>query len=195
MSKGSARTMTKNEENLTKVTVGELKPIDSSIYLSPYDPVWPLSFTRLADLINNALGDKVMLLEHVGSTSVPRLSAKPVIDMVLVVSDSADESSYVPSLEKQGFVLRIREPEWFEHRMLKAPNIEGNLHVFTFGCKEIDRMLAFRDWLRNHEGDRIRYEKAKRTLSRRTWRYIQDYANAKSGVVQEILTRALSSMK
>jgi GrpB-like predicted nucleotidyltransferase (UPF0157 family) len=195
MMKGSARAMTKSEDYLAKVTIGELKPIDSSIFLSPYNPDWPLSFSRLAQLINNALADKVLLLEHVGSTSVPGLSAKPIIDIVLAVSDSADETSYVPLLEAQGFVLRIREPEWVEHRMFKTPGTNGNLHVFTFGCKEIDRMLAFRNWLRTHEGDRLQYESVKRTLSARTWRHVQDYADAKSGVVEEILTRALASKK
>lgn len=183
------------EEYLAKVTIGEPKPLNSTIYLAPYDPGWPLVFVKLAGLVRNALGNKVFLLEHVGSTSVPGLSAKPVIDMLLAVSDSADESSYVPPLEKQGFVLKIREPDWFEHRMLKAPGTEANLHVFTAGCKEIERMLVFRDWLRTHEEDRNRYESVKRALAARSWKYVQDYADAKSEVVQEILARALNLTK
>ena len=135
-----------------------------------------------------------MLLEHVGSTSVPGLSAKPIIDIVLAVANSADESSYVPLLEEKGFVLRIREPDWFEHRVLKTPDIAGNLHVFSVGCEEIDRMLAFRNWLRSDDDDRRFYEETKRELAARTWKDIQNYADAKSEIVQEILARALGSI-
>jgi GrpB-like predicted nucleotidyltransferase (UPF0157 family) len=182
-----------SEEYLAAVTVGEQERLDGNIYLAPYDPEWPAEFARQAERIREALGDKVLLLEHVGSTSVPELSAKPVIDMVLAVSDSADESSYVPPLEEHGFVLRIREPDWFEHRVLKAPHAAGNLHVFSKGCEEIDRMLVFRDWLREHERDRRLYEETKKKLAAQTWKYTQHYADAKSEVVQEILTHALKT--
>jgi len=163
----------------------------TSIYLAPYDPNWPKHFSLHADRIRDALGERVLLLEHVGSTSVPGLSAKPIIDMVLAVSNSADEPSYVPPLEARGFVLRIREPDWFNHRLLNPPSPEGNLHVFSLGCEEIARMLAFRDWLRTHDDDRQLYEQAKRRLAARTWKDTQNYADAKSEVVQEILGRAL----
>jgi GrpB-like predicted nucleotidyltransferase (UPF0157 family) len=113
--------------------------------------------------------------------------------MVLAVSDSADESSYVAPLESLGFVMRIREPDWFQHRMLKAPEPDGNLHVFTVGCPEIDRMLAFRDWLRTHDDDRKLYEETKRQLAARIWKDIQDYADAKSEVIHDILARAQRS--
>ena len=85
-------------------------------------------------------------------------SAKPIIDIVLAVSDSADERAYVPPMEAAGYVLRIREPDWFEHRLFKGPDTNINLHVFSEGCPEIDRMLAFRDRLRTHDDERIRYE-------------------------------------
>ena len=189
--KGPAAKATTTDEYLLAVTVGERKPLNSTIYLAPYDPDWPSQFSRQASHIRDALSEKVLLLEHVGSTSVPGLSAKPIIDMVLAVSNSADEPSYVPLLEEKGFVLRIREPDWFEHRLLKTPDIAGNLHVFSVGCDEIDRILAFRNWLRLHDDDRRLYEETKRELAARTWKDIQNYADAKSEVVQEILTRAL----
>jgi GrpB-like predicted nucleotidyltransferase (UPF0157 family) len=170
--------------------VGERRPFNSTVYLAPYDPAWPSLFDRLQTQIRAALGDGVLLLEHVGSTSVPGLSAKPIIDMVLAVADSSDESSYVNALEEEGYVLRIREPDWFEHRLLKSPEIEGNLHVFSEGCEEIEQMLLFRDWLRSHADDRLLYEETKRELAARTWKYRQNYADAKSKVVQEILARA-----
>lgn len=178
------------EEQILAVTIGERQPHNDTVYLAPYDPQWPAQFAHLAGLVRAALGDDVLLLEHVGSTSVPGLAAKPVIDVVLAVADSSDEAAYVPRLEAQGFTLRIREPEWYEHRLLKAPGIKGNLHVFSQGCPEIAQMLLFRDWLRSHPGDRRRYEGAKRELAARTWRYTQNYADAKSAIVQEILARA-----
>ena len=191
-SKGLARKTDTNDEDQRAVTVGERKPRNSAIHLAPYDLDWPSQFLLHARRILDALSVKVLLLEHVGSTSVPGLSAKPVIDMVLAVADSADEPSYVPALEEQGFVMRIREADWLEHRLLKAPDIDGNLHVFSEGCVEIDRMLTFREWLRVHDADRMLYENTKRELAARTWKYTQNYADAKSEVIQEILTRALS---
>jgi len=180
-----------SDERLRAVTVGDLSPLDGSILLAPYDPDWPRMYAAFERQIRDALGSKVLLLEHVGSTSVPGLSAKPIIDMVMAMPDSADEESYVAPLERIGFVLTIREPDWFEHRLLKAPAIDGNLHVFSRACAEIDRMLAFRDWLRTNDDDRMLYERAKHELAARHWRHTQNYADAKSAVVSEILGRAL----
>ncbi len=178
------------DEQIFAATVGERQQLNSTIYLAPYDPAWPSLFRRLSNLIQAALGHKILLLEHVGSTSVPGLSAKPIIDMVLAVEDSSDEGSYVGPLEEGGFRLRVREPDWYEHRVLKSPDPRGNLHVFSDGCEEIGQMLLFRDWLRSHDEDRSLYEKTKRELAARTWKYTQDYADAKSEVVQQILARA-----
>ena len=170
--------------------MGELRPLNAPIQLAPYDPEWPLKFASLAARIRRALAEHVVLLEHTGSTSVEHLSAKPIIDIVLAVADSSDESAYVAPLESQGFQLWIREPEWFEHRLLKFADPEANLHVFSAGCAEIDRMLAFRDRLRAHEEDRRLYEVTKVALAARSWEYVQDYADAKSAVIREILARA-----
>jgi GrpB-like predicted nucleotidyltransferase (UPF0157 family) len=152
--------------------------------------MWESSFSLLARRIREALGAKVRLLEHVGSTSVRGLAAKPVIDIVLAVADSTDESSYVPFLERHGFSLRLREPEWFEHRLFKCPDVECNLHVFSDGCDEIERMTAFRDRLRACEQDRREYEDKKRELAARSWPRVQDYADAKTDIVRAILSRA-----
>lgn len=179
-----------DDDYLKAVTIGERERVDGVVRLVPYDPAWPAQFERLAALVRVALGDRDLLLEHVGSTSVPGLSAKPIIDMVLAVADSSDEGSYVPALEQQGFALRIREPQWFQHRLLKTPCTDGNLHVFSQGCDEIGRMLAFRDWLRTHEDDRVLYEQTKQRLAAQVWKYTQHYADAKTEVIQEILRRA-----
>jgi len=179
------------EEYIQSVTLGGHKPLNSSVVLSPYDPDWPTRYATLASQVRSALGSQVLLLEHVGSTSVEGLSAKPVIDMLLLVEDSADEAAYVPALEAGGFRLHIREPGWNEHRLLKGTDIKANLHVFSEGCKEAARMLAFRDWLRAHPADRALYERTKRELAARTWKYTQHYADAKSAVVEQILRRAM----
>jgi GrpB-like predicted nucleotidyltransferase (UPF0157 family) len=179
-----------SDEELQKVTVGKLKPHNATIHLEEYDPRWPELFKREAKRIRSALGDKVLRLEHVGSTSVPGLCAKPVIDILLVVKDSSDESAYVSALEKAGYLLRIREPEWFEHRLFKGPDTDINLHVFSLGAEEIDRMLRFRDWLRSQEADRKKYARVKRRLAKKKWRHIQNYADAKSSIIREIMERA-----
>jgi GrpB-like predicted nucleotidyltransferase (UPF0157 family) len=178
------------EEQIIAATIGPRQPLNKTIYLAPYDPAWPSLFTRLKKQIQEALGEEMLLLEHVGSTSVPGLSAKPIIDMVMAVADSSDEASYVKPLEEKGYTLRIREPDWYEHRLLKPPQVPGNLHVFSVGCPEIEQMVLFRDWLRNHTDDRTLYEATKRELAARTWKYTQNYADAKSEVVQSILARA-----
>jgi GrpB-like predicted nucleotidyltransferase (UPF0157 family) len=155
--------------------------------------MWPRLFEREAERIRAALGERVVLLEHVGSTSVPGLAAKPKIDILLAVADSADEPSYVPALEGAGYVLYLREPDWFEHRVFKGPDTDINLHVFSQGCPEIDRMLLFRGWLRSNAADRQLYERTKRELAQRNWKYVQNYADAKTAVVEEILARAQAS--
>ena len=177
-------------EYLRGVTIGERTPLNGPVRLVPYDTDWPEQFALHAKFIREALSETVLLLEHVGSTSVPGLSAKPVIDMVLAVSDSSDEGSYVTALAARGFVLRIREADWFQHRLLKAPGTSGNLHVFSAGCKEIGRMVIFRDWLRTHDDDRRLYEETKRTLAAQVWKQTQHYADAKSEVIRGILGRA-----
>jgi GrpB-like predicted nucleotidyltransferase (UPF0157 family) len=180
------------DDEIRAATIGEPTRVDGPINLADYDPTWPASYEREAARIRAILGGRVRLLEHVGSTSVPGLAAKPIIDIVLGVADSADEVAYVPSMEAGGYVLRIREPGWFEHRLFKGPDASVNLHVFSAGCSEIDRMLAFRDRLRTHDDERRIYEAAKRDLASRDWTYIQHYADAKGEVVEAIIARALA---
>jgi len=184
--------MSEREAELRAVTVGELKPLSGPVELVDYDPTWPGLFDREAERIRAALGDRVLLLEHTGSTSVPGLAAKPIVDITLAVPDSADEDAYLPALEAAGYVLRIREPDWYEHRVFKGPDTNVNLHVFSDGCPEIDRMLNFRDRLRSDAADRELYEQTKRELAAQEWNYMQDYADAKTAVVKEILARAAS---
>lgn len=179
-----------SEEELQAVTIGPLQPLTGKVRVVEYDPAWPKQYAAEERKIRAALSERVLLLEHVGSTSVPHLAAKPILDILLVVADSADEASYVPELEHAGYVLRIREPEWYEHRVLKGTSPDVNLHVFSPYCMEVERMLLMRDWLRAHDDDRELYERTKRELAQRAWKYTQNYADAKTEVVESILARA-----
>jgi GrpB-like predicted nucleotidyltransferase (UPF0157 family) len=178
---------------LTETTIGEPQQLSGRIEIRDYDPEWSRLYAREEERIRGILGVRVILLEHAGSTSVPGLPAKPVIDIVLEVPDSADEPAYADDLEAAGYPLRIREPDWFEHRLFKGPDTNVNLHVFSAGCEESDRMLLLRDWLRASEADRELYARAKRDLAARDWKYVQQYADAKTAVVTEILARADAS--
>lgn len=144
----------------------------SVIAIVDHDPAWTDHFAEAAHRIRRALAPSgsVVGIDHVGSTSVPGLPAKPIIDIALVVDDPTAEEDYVPALAEAGFVLTIREPAWYEHRMLKRLDpepgqLDCNLHVFGPRCAEVARMRLFRDWLREHEDERGTYETAKRTAA------------------------------
>jgi GrpB-like predicted nucleotidyltransferase (UPF0157 family) len=177
------------EASLRAAWVTEPPRLDGPVTLAAYDPGWPALFEREAARLRGVLGPRVRLLEHIGSTSVPGLAAKPVIDILMVVADPADESGYVAPLEQAGYRLVIREPDWHQHRVLKGPDTDINLHVHAEGSPEIGRNLRFRDHLRADQADRELYQRAKQELAGRHWAYIQQYADAKSGVVQDILRR------
>jgi GrpB-like predicted nucleotidyltransferase (UPF0157 family) len=179
-------------DELEQRRIGGPMPLTRPIELREYDPRWPDQYAEQATRLRAALGERLLRIEHVGSTSVPGLPAKPIIDIALEVPDSADEPAYVPDLEAAGYALRIREPDWFEHRLLRPPDGAAHLHAFSASCAETDRMVRFRDWLRANDADRELYLATKRDLAARDWKYMQQYADAKSGVVSQILARAMS---
>ena len=159
------------EEQIKRTEVGLTpKQLSGQVVLVDYDPAWPGLFAREYERIKTALGENALSIEHVGSTSVPGLAAKPIIDILLVVASSADEKSYLPALEAAGYVLGIREPDWHEHRMFKGPDTNINLHVFSQGDDEIERMLTFRAWLRENSTDRNSYLRIKRELAQKNWK-------------------------
>jgi GrpB-like predicted nucleotidyltransferase (UPF0157 family) len=178
------------DRELAEVTIGGPRPLLGPVEIHDYDPGWPRLYGREEARIRSVIGDRAIRIEHVGSTSVPGLPAKPIVDIALEVPDSADEAAYVPELERAGYVLRIREPDWFEHRLFKGPDTDVNVHVFPAGCEEVDRMLLFRDRLRENAADRELYAAKKRELAAREWKYMQQYADAKTAVVHEIMARA-----
>jgi len=182
-----------SEADIRRATIGPVVFRNGPIVLVGYDPRWPGMYAREADRIRAALAGLALQVEHVGSTSVPGLAAKPIIDIVLAVPDSADEQAYVPALERAGYVLRNREPGWLEHRMFKGPETDLNLHVFSAGEPEIDRMIGFRDWLRSPDDERDAYLRVKQELAQRSWRHVQHYADAKTAIIQQILARAAAA--
>lgn len=174
-------------------------PVNGQIRIVPYNHRWPFMYERERDRIVNVLGERGISIDHVGSTSVPGLAAKPIIDILLVVVDCADEDAFVPDLEEAGYVLRIREPAdtanpLFDgtepHLVFKGAEIDLNLHVWTSGSGEVVRNLLFRDWLRHNSADRELYERTKLDLACRDWQNVQQYAEAKTNVIEEIRGRA-----
>jgi GrpB-like predicted nucleotidyltransferase (UPF0157 family) len=180
------------EDQIQAYSVDILDPLTGPIAFVEYDPAWPALFAREEARIRATLGDRVVRLEHTGSTSVSGLAAKPIIDMTMLVPDVTDEPAYVPDLEAAGYrlVIHEHEPEWYDHRVFKGPDTNVNLHVFSAGCPELERMVGFRDWLRTHDEDRDLYEATKRDLVGRDWKYVQNYADAKTEVVEAIAARA-----
>jgi GrpB-like predicted nucleotidyltransferase (UPF0157 family) len=169
----------------------------TEISVAEYDSSWPLRYERLAHLIRAALGPTVLALDHVGSTAVPGLAAKPTIDVDLTVPDSGAESTYVPALEAFGFRLVIRESWWYGHRLLRHGEPRCNLHVWSPGCPEPARHLVFRDWLRANPADRELYARTKRTASERARAIdgdVEAYNAHKEAALREIYARAFTAL-
>lgn len=163
-------------------------PPPEPLAIVPYDSRWPHRYQTLAGQIRCAFGKTALEVDHVGSTSVPGLAAKDVIDIDLTVPDPRDESAYVPALEQIGYVLTVREPSFHQHRCLRLATPRANLHVFGPDCPEAIRHRMFRDWLRTHAEDRARYEDAKRAAIPGGGN-VMDYNLRKQHVIREIYAR------
>ena len=187
---GDRRSDEELEEYLPQVLIGGVEsPV---IEIVDYDPGWTRRFVSEAERIRAALPGHELLIEHIGSTAVPGLAAKPIIDILLVVVDSADEGSYLPALEAAGYALRVREPDFHEHRMLRTPAKDVHVHVFSPDSPEIGRHLLLRDRLRRDAADRELYARAKRRLAARRWPTMDHYAEAKTEVIEAIIARAVA---
>lgn len=164
-------------------------PVNGRIAIVPHDPKWPYLFRQEADRIRGALGERALTIEHVGSTAVPGLDARPCIDVLMVVDDPDDGSTYLPELERAGYSMSVRSTDRVEYRLLKGSRVNVNLFVFSENCAEPRRMRAFRDLLIADEEARERYAAFKRELGERTWERLQDYIDARNGIVSELMTR------
>jgi|SRR5690606_25188911 len=168
-------------------------PRASEIAIVEPDPAWPERFEAVAARVRDALGARALALDHVGSTSVAGLPAKPIIDIDLIVARPADEASWLPQLERAGFVLTVREPWWHEHRVLKLADPDANLHVFGPEAPEPWRHRIFRDHLRRSPDDRARYADVKREAARASTaagELMEQYNARKSAAIREIYARA-----
>ena len=182
-----------DRENQNRAAYVDIMPrLTGPIQIVDYQSNWPELFQKEANNIGQILGNLVITLDHVGSTAVPGLAAKPIIDIDLSVANSADEPSYLPLLEAAGYRLIIREPDWQQHRMLKGPDIDINLHVWTIGSLEVKRHLVFRDWLRTHADDRELYSQLKKNLANQFFDYMYQYSDAKAHLISQIYERASS---
>lgn len=174
-----------SDEHVDAVLIGGRE--EQPIVIVDYDHGWPRLFDSLAQLIKGAIAEKALSVEHIGSTAVPGLAAKPIIDILLTVQDVEDEAGYLVPLEDAGFVLRVREPG---HRMLRTPSRDVHLHVFSVDDTVVPNYLALRDWLRVDEADRALYATTKMKLAQQRWDDMNYYAEAKSDVISKVLFRA-----
>jgi GrpB-like predicted nucleotidyltransferase (UPF0157 family) len=162
-------------------------PEKRAIVIEDYDPAWAARFEQVQASLREALGPRARRIEHFGSTAVPGLAAKGIIDVMVGVDDADDEPGYGPALEAHGYAIRVRQPG---HRMYRTPDLDVHVHVFTDDSEAARIRLLFRDWLRHDADDRRLYEETKRELARREWEATNDYSDAKGAVVAEILARA-----
>lgn len=157
------------------------------IELVEHDAGWARRFEREQARIRAALGDRALRIDHVGSTAVPGLVAKPIVDIDVSVADVDHEGAFLPDLLAAGYVLRVREPG---HVLVRTPERDVHVHVCSTGSAWESRHLVFRDWLREHPEDRQRYEDVKRSLAGREWADTNDYADAKTDIIHDITARA-----
>jgi GrpB-like predicted nucleotidyltransferase (UPF0157 family) len=162
-------------------------PEKRDIVIEDYDPAWTARFEQVDAALRQALGESARRIEHFGSTAVPGLGAKGIVDVLVTVDDADDEAAYGPRLQQAGFAIRLRQPG---HRMFRTPDQDVHVHVFTEGSDAARIRLLFRDWLRHDADDRRLYEDTKRALARQEWEATNDYSTAKGEVVAEILGRA-----
>lgn len=157
------------------------------LFLADYDPEWPETYAEQERRIRAALGPAAVLIEHIGSTSVPGLAAKPIIDVLVTVEDITAEEDYLDQLLDVGYELRVREPG---HRMVRTPARDVHVHVMSDGAEAADNYLVFRNRLRSDPKDRDLYERTKRALIKQEWTDMNAYAEAKTGVIVDIKERA-----
>ena len=181
----SAEVDEEREAYLDSVLIGGREPAEISVV--DYDERWPMRFHEIDERVRHALGEDALGVEHIGSTSVPGLAAKPIVDVLLTVADVNNEAAYLPALESAGFLLRVREPA---HRLVRTPARDVHVHVYEPGRPEVRDYIDLRDWLRVNAVDRERYAATKRTLAKQQWNDMNDYADAKTEVINELLGRA-----
>jgi GrpB-like predicted nucleotidyltransferase (UPF0157 family) len=188
----AAKLVDSDPEGVQRVSRRPLKVIE----IVEYQDSWQQDFAVISSQIRAALGERSLSIDHIGSTSVPGLPAKDIIDVNLIVDDATDEDAYIPALERAGFQFLFREPNWHQHRFLGLEKPYANIHVFGKDSTEPAKMLVFRDYLREHEDEQALYARAKRDAaeaSRLGGETVMQYNGRKEKVVREILQRAFKA--
>ncbi|UFS59545.1 GrpB family protein [Subtercola endophyticus] len=155
--------------------------------LHSYDDRWAAIYADHRRRIGDALAAVHVDIEHIGSTSVPGLAAKPIIDIVVIIDDITAEEDYLDALLAAGYELRVREPG---HRLVRTAARDVHVHLLERGDPAIDEYILLRDHLRSNADDRALYESTKRRLLNKQWRDMNDYADAKTEVIDAIKARA-----
>ena len=162
-------------------------PEKLEVGLDDYDARWTQDYRHHRRRILDALAAVDVDVEHIGSTAVPGLAAKPIVDIVVAVPDITAEEEYLDKLLAAGYELRVREPG---HRLVRTPTRDVHVHVYERGDAAVHEYLLLRDHLRTHAGDRALYEGVKRALISQQWDDMNDYADAKNDVILAIKARA-----
>lgn len=183
MSDGESRP--RRPEVTTAELIGGVEKRD--LFMVDPDPAWPSIFRAQERQIRAALGEAARSVEHIGSTAVPGLAAKPIIDILVTVEDITAEEDYLPQLLNAGYLLRVREPG---HRLVRTPALDVHVHLLETGDPAADDYLVLRDQLRRNDADRARYERVKRDLVEQDWADMNAYSDAKTAIITEIKERA-----
>lgn len=178
---------------MAAAVVGDFPASRAAVTVVDYDPRWTEQFRSMKDQLKRALGGTALSIEHVGSTSVPELPAKPIIDVDIVVANADDEDKYISALGTLGMRMVIREPWWHGHRMFVDDHGAANIHIWPDGAAEPVRHILFRDWLRTHQDDLERYAQVKRNLSVEFNDEPDRYNLAKNTVIDQIYARIFAA--
>ena len=157
------------------------------VTLHDYDDRWRGAYLEHRSRITDALASTDVDIEHIGSTSVVGLAAKPIIDIVVAVDDITAEEDYLEPLLGAGYVLRVREPG---HRLVRTPQRDVHVHVYERTNPAVAEYLLLRDHLRTDADDRALYEDTKRALFEQEWADMNAYSDAKTDVIEAIKARA-----
>ena len=179
------------DEEKPEKTLGALKT--ERVEVVPYDPNWQARFEEVRQYLLGILSGQDARVEHVGSTSVPGLAAKPILDIDIVLQNGADFEVVRSSLEANGYYhignLGITGREAFKYQD-KPQLMRHNLYALSADADELKRHLTFRDWLRSHPHDREAYAQVKIAAARHFPDDISAYIDAKSDVILDIYKRS-----
>jgi GrpB-like predicted nucleotidyltransferase (UPF0157 family) len=161
------------------------------VVIAAYDPRWPELFSELGAALRQALSETALRIDHIGSTAVPGLDAKPVIDVQISVVSFEPLDAYRIPIESLGFVFRANNPDLTKRYFRETPGERRtHIHVRRAGSWAEQSALLFRDYVRTHEGDARRYAELKYRLAEKYRDDRLSYTDGKGPFVREIMVRA-----